>query len=272
MVSDKEPAGSAIMTIKALIVDDESLSRDELNYLLKQWKDVDIIGEAKDGEEAIKKVHDYKPDVVFLDIHMPNMDGLTVAKKLADQGVAPLIVFATAYDQHAIKAFEINAIDYLLKPFDEERLKVTIDRIHQKLDNKNAERDKITRFLYQIMAEEDLKRQNKSVSKLAVQSEDRVILLDPTDVIYGYREGREVLIHTNQANYTTKYTLQVLEEKLEKYHFFRTHRSYLVNLNYAKELIPWFNGTYNLLMKDEKQSKVPVSRQYIKPLKDLLEL
>ncbi|WP_339061903.1 LytTR family DNA-binding domain-containing protein [Tepidibacillus marianensis] len=107
----------------------------------------------------------------------------------------------------------------------------------------------------------------KSISKLAVQTDERVILLDPNEIVYAYREGRDVLIKTTDETYFTKYTLQVLEEKLEKHSFFRTHRSYLVNLEFIQEMMPWFNGAYNVMMKDKAKSKIPVSRQYVKPLK-----
>lgn len=260
------------MAIKVFIVDDESLARDELKYLLSQYdSNVEIVGEASDGEEAIRKILDYKPDVIFLDIQMPGIDGITVANKLIEKGLKVLIVFATAYDEHAIKAFEVNAIDYLLKPFDEERVKITLERITQQIKKNTLDNTQITEFLYQMMKKKD-KEQPKSISKLAVQHDDRVILLDPIEIIYAYREGREVLIKTFKNIYTSKFTLQALEEKLQNYPFFRTHRSYLVNLNYIQEMVPWFNGAYNLIMKDGQNSKVPVSRQYVKDLRDHLEL
>jgi len=256
------------MTIKVLIADDESLARDELKFLLSQLEDIEVIGEAKDGEEALEKILELEPDVAFLDIQMPNMDGLTVAKKCIKYHSKALIVFATAYDQHAIQAFEINAIDYLLKPFDEERIYKTIERIRSKVEQ-NPNQEMLSRVLQEMIKEPST---NNNISKLAVQKEESVILLDPNDIIYVYREEREVFVKTYNDNYTVKYSLQVLEEKLAKYTFFRTHRSYLVNLQYVQEMIPWFNGAYNLIMKDHKKTKVPVSRAYVKPLKEVLEL
>ncbi|MFV9510133.1 LytR/AlgR family response regulator transcription factor [Tepidibacillus sp. LV47] len=258
------------MTIRVVIADDEILARDELSYLLGQWEEIEIVGEAEDGLEAYQKIVELKPDVVFLDIQMPEMNGLMVAKKLIDEGIKTLIVFSTAFDEHAIKAFEMNAVDYLLKPFDEERLANTIERIKKRIEKPNQE--KITELLYQMMDESKKKETKKNISKLAVQTDERVIFLDPNEIVYAYREGRDVRIKTVKDTYLTKFTLQVLEEKLKKYPFFRTHRSYLVNLDYIEELVPWFNGTYNLTMKDPEHSKVPVSRQYVKMLKDVLGL
>ncbi|TCS84576.1 LytR/AlgR family response regulator transcription factor [Tepidibacillus fermentans] len=258
------------MTIKVLIADDEILARDELTYLLNEYEEIEIIGEAKDGKEAYEKIVEQKPDVVFLDIYMPEMNGLAVAKKVMEEDINTLIVFSTAYNEHAIKAFEMNAVDYLLKPFDEERLASTIERIKKRLEKPNHE--KIKELIYQMMGEDKLKEEKKNISKLAIQTDERVILLDPREIVYAYREGRGVRIKTMKDTYVTKFTLQVLEDKLKKYSFFRTHRSYLVNLDYIEELVPWFNGAYNLTMKDNEQSKVPVSRQYVKMLKDILGL
>ncbi|KXG43879.1 LytTR family transcriptional regulator DNA-binding domain-containing protein [Tepidibacillus infernus] len=256
------------MTIKVLIVDDESLARDELRYLLSQEDEIEVVGEAENGEEALTKIFNLNPDIVFLDIQMPKVDGLTVARTLLDLKKKPFIIFATAYDQHAIHAFEVNAIDYLLKPFDEDRVMKTIEKIKEKLNHPNQE----VFFKWLEQLREGSNQQSKHTSKLAVQLEERVLLIDPNDIVYAFREGRGVLIKTFAETYTTKYTLQVLEEKLKNFSFFRVHRSYLVNLNHIQEMTPWFNGAYTLTMKDQQQSKVPVSRQFVKPLRDALEL
>ncbi|WP_339061900.1 response regulator [Tepidibacillus marianensis] len=137
------------MTIRVLIVDDENLARDELSFLLTQWEEIQIIGEAENGVEAYKKIVELEPDVVFLDIQMPEMNGLTIAKKVIDEGLKPLIVFSTAYDEHAIKAFEMNAVDYLLKPFDEERIAKTMERMKKHFQKPNQEN--IRELLYQMI-------------------------------------------------------------------------------------------------------------------------
>jgi len=267
--------------ISAVIADDESLARDELAYLLRQFADIKIIGEATEGREALEKILTLKPDVAFLDIHMPNVDGLAVARKLLEEGQDLMIVFATAYDKHAIQAFEVNAIDYLLKPFDEERVLKTVERIRQraKKQQNNAKDEMLNNSLRELlkkMAGENVStgvgQQTLKISKLAVQGEESVVLIDPRDILYIYRENRDVFIKTTEKVYLTKLTLQTLEEKLVGFPFFRSHRSYLVNLKFAHELVPWFNGAYTLILNDEKRSKIPVSRAYVKALKDVLEI
>ena len=268
--------------ISVVIADDEPLARDELTYLLKQCEDIEIVGEASQGAEALEKILALKPDVAFLDIHMPNLDGLTVARKLLEVNQTIMIVFATAYDQHAIQAFEVNAVDYLLKPFDEERVLKTVERIRQRFSspNNNSENEKLNNSLVELLKKitgESVSRsvsqfQAPIISKLAVQGEDSIVLLDPKDILYVYRENRDVFIKTSIKVYLTKYSLQALEEKLASYPFFHAHRSYLVNLNFAQELVPWFNGAYTLILNDEERSRVPVSRAYVKALKDVLEI
>ena len=268
--------------ISVVIADDEPLARDELTYLLNQCEDIEIVGEATHGTEALEKIIELKPDVAFLDIHMPNLDGLTVARKLLQEDQSLMIVFATAYDQHAIQAFEVNAVDYLLKPFDEERVLKTVERIRHRVrnlksDSQNEMLNNSLRELLKEMAGESVSTaagqfQAPNISKLAVQAEESVVLIDPKEILYVYRETRDVFIKTSNKVYSTKYTLQTLEEKLANYPFFRTHRSYLVNLSFVQELVPWFNGAYTLILNDEKRSKVPVSRAYVKALKYVIEI
>jgi len=266
--------------ISVVIADDEPLARDELKYLLQQCEDIEIVGEATQGAEALEKILELKPDVAFLDIHMPKLDGLTVARKLLEVDQSLIVVFATAYDQHAIQAFEVNAIDYLLKPFDEERVLKTVERIRQSVRNIKNDLQKETlnnslMGLLEKMAGKSVSAvtgqlQGPKISKIAVQGEESVILIDPKDILYAYRENRDVFIKTSNKVYLSKYTLQTLEEKLASYPFFHSHRSYLVNLNFVQELVPWFNGAYTLILNDEKRSEVPVSRAYVKALKDVL--
>lgn len=268
--------------ISVVIADDEALARDELTYLLQQCEDIKIVGEATQGTEALEKILALKPDVAFLDIHMPKLDGLSVARKLLEVDQRLMIVFATAYDQHAIQAFEVNAVDYLLKPFDEERVLKTVERIRQRVRNLNSDLQKETlnkslMGLLEKMAGESVPSvtgqfQAQQISKLAVQGEESVVLIDPKDILYVYRKDRDVFIKTSNKVYSTKYTLQALEEKLANYPFFRSHRSYLVNLNFVQELVPWFNGAYTLILNDEKRSEVPVSRAYVKGLKKVLKI
>ncbi|MBO8172757.1 MAG: response regulator transcription factor [Bacillaceae bacterium] len=249
--------------MRTMIVDDEMLSRDELRYLIDLHDDFEVCGEASTAVDAMKKYLEIKPDVVFLDIQMQDMDGMMVARQWQEQKNPPLIVFATAYDEHAVDAFAVNAVDYLLKPFDKNRIEDTIKRIRQILNNgRNGAESNVS----------TVTPLSKKVNKLIVEDKDRTVLINPEDIVYAFREDRRVYLKTNDHVYSTLFSLQTLEDKLREYPFFRTHRSYLVNLNMIAEMIPWFNGAYNLRMKDEEGSTVPVSRNYVRELMEKLEL
>lgn len=261
------------MKIRTMIVDDEMLSRDELRYLIHTHEDFEICCEAGNAVDAIKSYIELQPDVVFLDIEMQDMDGMMVAKQWQSLKNPPLIVFATAFDHHAVDAFAVNAVDYLLKPFDKNRIEETINRIRSILQNGQTAKG------VQELTEPSLIRSHvthspfmNKVPKLIVEDRDRTILINPEDIVYAYREERKVYLKTKDRLYATLFSLQHLEEKLQSYPFFRTHRSYLVNLNMIAEMVPWFNGAYNLVMKDDEGSTVPVSRNYVRELMEKLEL
>lgn len=239
--------------IRALIVDDERYAREELTYLLSKFSNVQVVGEAENGELAILKTLQHLPDVVFLDVEMPKMNGIEVAKALVELKKVPLIIFATAYPQFAAEAFRINAIDYLLKPYDEEQLKQTIHRIEKSL--------------YPSSVADT----SESLGKLAVEADGEINYLLPQDILYIYREEKVSKIITRTTSYDVRMTLKELESRLLTFSFFRIHKSYLVNLKYVSRLTPWFNGAYQLELEgvDEKLS---VSRNYVKDLRQRLEL
>ena len=246
--------------IHVLIVDDEAPARDELNYLLQQIPEIVVVGEAKNGKEAIKKVSELKPQVVFLDIQMPDMSGLTVCRELSllyEPSELPVIVFATAFDQHALEAFEVNAVDYILKPFSEERLHSTVDKVKRMISH--FESQPLNRILSLL--------EKPKKTKLPIEENERIILLDPEEIVFCSISNRQVIITTKERDYTTGFNLNELGNKLG---FLRTHKSYLVNPEMVREIIPWFNGTYNLVMQDNKSSTVPVSRTYIKEVRSVL--
>ncbi len=239
--------------LKAYIVDDEPLARDELKYLLNRSKQVEIIGESDCVEDTISDISLLKPDIVFLDIELADDNGLSLAKQLETIKPTPAIVFATAYDEYAFQAFELNAIDYILKPFDEQRIQKTLEKIMkmQKVEEKDSS---INHSLI-----------NNENGKIAVLVNERIILLTLADLLYlESSEGKCSIVTINQE-YTVSEALVVLEKKLNPSKFLRVHRSFIVNLDYIVEIEPWFNSTYNLLLKDG--SKVPVSRTYVKELK-----
>ncbi|MEC3882363.1 LytTR family DNA-binding domain-containing protein [Halobacillus sp. HZG1] len=238
--------------ITVLIVDDERFSREELNFLLKPYESIEVVGEAGSGDEAVMQTIKLQPDVLFLDVEMPTMDGMAVAKAVQELKKVPEIVFATAYPDFAVEAFRQKAIDYLLKPFDEEQLSETLERIEKKL--KPAE-EKVANV----------------PSKLAVEVEDTIEYLDPSEIMYVHREDRITKIVGKQKVYETKDALKDVEKRLQGFSFFRIHKSYLVNLDYVHRLTPWFNGAYQLELQHTKE-KLSVSRNYVKELRKKLEL
>jgi two-component system response regulator LytT len=236
-------------------VDDEPLARDELKYLLARSKQVIALGESDSVEEAIADIIELKPDLVFLDIELDEDSGLDLAKKLEKLKPAPAIVFATAYDEFALKAFELNAVDYILKPFDEERIGKTLEKIKR----------------MQKMGDEDFPIASMKSSpngKIAVLVDERIILLTIDDIVYLESSEGKCTIETVDQKYKVSETLVVLEKKLTNTKFLRVHRSFIVNIDFIVEIEPWFNSTYNLLMKNG--SKVPVSRTYVKGLRQIL--
>jgi two-component system, LytTR family, response regulator LytT len=241
--------------LKAYIVDDEPLARDELKYLLVRSKQVFVIGESDCVEDAIADILGLKPDIVFLDIELADESGLDLAKQLENLNPAPATIFATAYDEFALKAFELNAVDYILKPFDEERINKTLKKI--KKIKKIGDHD------FPISSENNIQN-----GKIAVLVDERIILLPNADIVYLESSEGKCAIETMDQKYTVSEALVVLEKKLPNTKFLRVHRSFIVNIDHIVEIEPWFNSTYNLIMKND--SKVPVSRTYVKELKQML--
>lgn len=240
-------------SIKTLIVDDELYSRDELKYLLQNFPAINIVGEAESGEAAVMKSLQLQPDVVFLDVEMPKMNGMAAAKALMELKKVPLIVFATAYPQFAAEAFRYDAIDYLLKPYDEDQLHETIQRIEKKF------------------ASNDEGEIGKRSGKLPVEAEGEIFYLEPADIQYIYRDEKVTKLITKTGEFETKTPLKELESKLSAFDFFRIHKSYLVNLSYVSKLTPWFNGAYQLQIEG-RDEMLAVSRNYVKSLRTHLEI
>jgi len=260
------------MDLRAVLVDDEQLARDELGYLLGQVGGVEVIGQAGNGVEALSTIDRLQPDVVFLDVQMPGLTGFEVARRLVDSGVASHIIFVTAYDQHAIEAFEVNAVDYLLKPVEQGRLEVAVDRARRRIASdrapdgavRNAELEKIV----QLVAERQSRRE-----RLAIKVGERFLLVQAEDIIYASLADDGISVVTSQHAGTSNYrTLDELHERLDPTVFWRVHRSHLVNINKIKEIVPWFSRNYILRMKDEKSTEIPVSRTQTRRLREYLKL
>jgi two-component system, LytTR family, response regulator LytT len=258
------------MSLTAVIVDDEQLARDELTFLLKSMDDINILAQGRNGLEAVNLVRDHSPDLLFLDVLMPGLDGFGVLKKLIDKKIPlPQIVFATAFDQYAVKAFEVNAIDYLLKPFDKKRVAQAVEKARKRVQSAaSAEGEKLDALMKMMEAQQ--KPQN---SKVLLRSAGRLFLVDQKDVCYAsIEDGIISVVATTHEGQSNCRTLEELLEDLDPGTFWRAHRSFVVNINRIKEVVPWFKSSYQLRMDDRKQTEIPVSRAQTKRLRELFGL
>jgi len=255
------------MDLRAVLVDDEQLARDELGYLLGQVGGVEVIGQAGNGVEALGTIERLQPDVVFLDVQMPGLTGFEVARRLVDTKALSHIVFVTAYDQHAIEAFEVNAVDYLLKPVDPARLLLAVQRTRTRLASARPLHDQIERIV-QLVAERQTRKE-----RLAIKVGERFMLVQAEEIIFASLLDEGIVVVTDQHSGTSNYrTLDELHERLDPGVFWRVHRSHLVNINKIKEIVPWFSRNYILRMKDEKSTEIPVSRTQTRRLREYLKL
>jgi two-component system LytT family response regulator/two-component system response regulator LytT len=268
------------MSITALIVDDEELAREELKYLLDSAKDVDVLAEGKNGVEAVDLIRTHHPDVVFLDVQMPGLDGFAVLKKLLELGEGdrlPQIIFATAFDQYAVRAFDVNAIDYLLKPFDKARVLQALDRARLRLQEQAAESRPVLAsdlrmdVLLKLIEQQQAPRAHSG--KVVLQSGSRLLLIDQKDICFASIDEGVISVVTPTVEGQSKCrTLEELFDQLDPALFWRAHRSYLVNINHIREVVPWFKSTYQLRMADKKQTEIPVSRAQTRRLRELFNL
>jgi two-component system, LytTR family, response regulator LytT len=254
--------------LSAVIVDDEQLARDELSYLLKSVEDVLVVAQGHNGLEAINLIREFSPDILFLDVQMPGLDGFGVIKKLLDKKVPlPQIVFATAYDQYAVKAFEVNAIDYLLKPFDKKRVNQAVEKARRKVHGASAGTEKLDTLM------KLLESQRPQNSKVLLRAAGRLLLVDQKDVCFAsIEDGIISVVATNLEGQSNCRTLEELLTALDPEIFWRAHRSFVVNINRIKEVVPWFKSSYQLRMDDRKQTEVPVSRAQTRRLRELFGL
>lgn len=279
------------MKIRAIIAEDERLAREELAYLLHQEDDFILCPMALDGLELLRLVNEYQPDVIFLDIQMPHLDGIAVAHRLDRMKIngdssLPFIIFTTAYENHAVDAFHLGAIDYLLKPYDQNRFKMTISRIRHRLREMRLGYEEINLKTIQnpYTSANSIYPQNigdveiqpsesghvQKITKILVDNGDKVVVVSPESILYAVRMERFVEIHTVREVLQFRGTLNDLEARLAGWAFFRSHRAYLVNLDVVHEMIPWLNGAYTIVLSDAVQTKIPVSRGAVKELFQLL--
>jgi two-component system LytT family response regulator/two-component system response regulator LytT len=259
-------------SLRTVVVDDEQLAREELCFLLSQLGGVEVVAQAGNGVEALRVIEEETPDLVMLDVQMPGLTGFEVARRLLRAGFESQLVFVTAYDQHAIEAFEVNAVDYLLKPVESSRLATAVERVRRRLQadrpaSKHASAGELDRLL-QLLGERQDRRE-----QLAVRVGDRFLLIHADEVVHASVEDDVITVVTNSLSGTSNYrTLDELQARLDPGVFWRVHRSHLVNINKIKEIVPWFSRNYILKMKDARGSEIPVSRAQTKRLREYLRL
>ena len=254
------------MPLKSVVVDDEPLAREELCYMLEQLGGVEVLAQAGNGLEAVGIIERFTPDVVFLDVQMPGLNGFEVTQRLIQNGASPNIIFVTAFDRHAIEAFEVNAVDYLLKPVEASRLEQAVERARRRITDVPLN-DQVARIV-QLMSEQENKR-----DRVAIKVGERFLLVQAEEIIYASLADDSINIVTSQfAGTSTFRTLDELQARLDPGIFWRVHRSHLVNINKVKEIVPWFSRNYILRMKDAKATEIPVSRAQTKRLREHLQL
>lgn len=243
--------------MRTLIVDDEKLARERLHGFLAPMDDVEVVGEARNGPEALELIARERPDLVFLDVQMPGMSGFDVIREL--DGEVPHVVFATAHDDHAIKAFEVDAVDYLLKPFGRPRGEDAVARVRQRSSADAAAR--LDTLLGRLDGDE------RRLRRIPVHAGRRILLVSPEDVRWFGVEHRLLYAHLADRAHMTNFTLRELEERLDPATFFRAHKATLVNLGHVAAIVPWFGGRVKLAMDDAAKSEVVVSRAQARALR-----
>src|ERR1019366_2752852 len=273
-VADHLPHSTVPVPLTALIVDDEPLARQELLYLLQSAEGVEVLAQGSNGIEAVDLIRTHKPDVVFLDVQMPGLDGFAVLKKLLDKRMElPQIVFATAFDQYAVRAFEVNAVDYLLKPFDRKRVLKTIEKVRNRMaGHADAAGDAKLDALLRLV-ETRTQPVKPGAGKVIVRALGRLLLVDQREICYASIEGGTLSVGTRAVEGESNCrTLEELMDQLDAEMFWRAHRSFVVNIQHIREVVPWFKSSYQLRMDDPKKTEIPVSRAQTKRLRELFNL
>jgi two-component system, LytTR family, response regulator LytT len=255
----------ATASLSAIIVDDELLAREELAYLLKDFPEIEVLASGANGLEAMELIERFEPDIAFLDVQMPGLDGIGLVRRLREKkdGYIPHFIFSTAFDQYAVEAFRLEALDYVLKPVEKERLAETIARAHDRIAESEPSK----------VSSSATGRPATLRSKLLVRSGRRTFMIDASDLIYATIENGVITLVSNQAEGFCSYkTLEELQADLDPNIFWRAHRSYVVNINRIREVVPWFKSSYQVRVDDKKGTEIPVSRVQTRRLRELLKL
>ncbi len=247
--------------IQALIVDDEPLARKKIRMLLEREADIAIIGECANGQKAVAAIQEEEPDLLFLDVQMPGLDGFGVLQTIAPEQW-PVTIFVTAYEQHALRAFEVHALDYLLKPFDQARFQTALQRARMQLQRTAAFNQQLLALL------KDLKPDPKPLERLAIKTAGRVYFVTTAEIDWIEAADNYVRLHTGHESHLVRETMNALETKLDPARFVRIHRSTIINLERIKELKPWFHGEYIVILRDGTQ--LTLSRRHRDRLNGLL--
>jgi DNA-binding LytR/AlgR family response regulator len=254
------------MDIRTLIVDDEAPARSELRYLLEKIPEIRVVGEATNATEALELIKVLNYDLVFIDIQMPGLSGLDVVATFKDLDRAPAVVFVTAYGEHAVKAFELDAVDYLVKPIDEDRLQKAVDKASARIGKQAVTAAPKIETKSVAMQEQSV----IDIERIPVESRGKTLLLPMQDIVYISSRNDIVFVHTADSTYITRFTLKTLEERLETKQFLRVHRGYIVNLRHVLEIVPMYGRSYVLKVRGNQKNEIPVSRRRGQKLKSML--
>lgn len=255
------------MILRTIVVDDEQLAREELCFQLRRVAGVEVVAEASNGMDALRVIAEHDPDLLFLDVQMPGLSGFEVARRLVAQGRQVRVVFVTAYDQYALEAFTVSAIDYLLKPVEPRRLEHAVERARQRVAADRPKADDLDRLLRRLEERQDRRDQ------VAVRVGERFLLIQAEEIVHASLADDQITVVTNTVSGTSNYrSLDELQARLDPEVFWRVHRSHLVNIQKIKEIVPWFSRNYILKMKDPKGTEIPVSRTQTKRLREYLKL
>ncbi|MFZ0640032.1 MAG: LytTR family DNA-binding domain-containing protein [Candidatus Acidiferrales bacterium] len=260
------------MAMQTLIIDDERPAREELAFLLKGIPEVAIIGQGKNGLDAVNLIKEHNPDLVFLDVQMPGLDGFGVIKKLAEKKIKmPQIIFATAFDEYAVHAFEVNAVDYVLKPFDKGRVAKAVQRAKKMIEAQTSPVERLETLVEQLGGPKPA--EGAKHVKLLLKAQQRMFLVDAEEMVYASIQDGTITIFTKDAEGVSNYrTIEELQSQLDSERFWRAHRSYLVNIDHIKEVVPWFKSSFMLKMSDKRTSEIPVSRAQTRRLRELIKM